>query len=42
MAMPLKKPTIMKIRLPDEVTAARAALSKNLPTIRASAVLYIC
>ena len=42
MAMPLKKPTIMKIRLPDEVTAARAASSRNLPTIRASAVLYIC
>ena len=30
----IKKPTIMKIRLPDEVTAARAASSRNLPTIR--------
>ena len=39
MAMPLRKPTSMKIRFPEELTAARASLPIKLPTIRVSAVL---
>ena len=38
-AIPLKKPTIRKIRLLDELTAARAAFPMKLPTIRESAAL---
>ena len=37
--IPLKKPTIRKIRLLDELTAARAAFPIKLPTISESAVL---
>lgn len=42
MAIPLIKPTIKKIRFPDELTAASALLPKKFPTIRESAVLYNC
>lgn len=42
MAMPLIKPTIRKIRFPDELTAASALLPRKFPTIRESAVLYNC
>ena len=42
MAVPLKKPTNKKVRLPVEVTAAKASLPKKLPTIKESAILYIC
>lgn len=38
-AIPLKKPTIRKIRLLEELTAARAAFPIKLPTIRESTVL---
>ena len=38
-ARPLKKPTIRKIRLPEELTAARALLPRKFPTIKESAVL---
>ena len=34
--------TIRKIRLPEELTAARASLPRKLPTISESAVLYSC
>lgn len=34
MAMPLIKPTIRKIRFPDELTAASALLPRKFPTIR--------
>ena len=37
--MPLRKPMSMKIRLPEELTAARAVLPRKLPTIRESMVL---
>ncbi|BFK07528.1 hypothetical protein F120042H4_04580 [Faecalimonas umbilicata] len=37
--IPLKKPTIRKMRLPEELTAARASLPRKFPTIRESAVL---
>jgi hypothetical protein len=33
MAMPLIKPTIRKIRFPDELTAASALLPRKFPTI---------
>ena len=42
MAMPLKNPTSIKIRLPDEVTAANAELSIKWPTMSASTALYSC
>ena len=42
MAIPLMKPTTRKIRLPEELTAARALLPKKFPTIREFAVLYNC
>lgn len=42
MAMPLIKPTIRKIRFPDELTAASALLPRKFPTMRESAVLYNC
>ena len=42
MAIPLKKPISKKIKLPEELTAARALLPKKFPTIKESAVLYIC
>ena len=41
-AIPLKRPTIRKIRLPEELTAASAELPRKFPTIRESAVLYSC
>ncbi len=42
MATPWKKPTSMKIKLPEELTAARAWSPRNFPTIRESKVLYNC
>ena len=42
MASPWKNPTSRKVRLPDELTAARASLPRKFPTIRESAVLYSC
>ena len=39
MAKPLRKPMNRKIRLPEELTAAKALLPKKLPTIRESTVL---
>ena len=39
MAGPLKKLIIKKTRVPEEVTAARASVPRNLPTMKASAVL---
>ena len=42
MDIPLRKPMSMKMRLPEELTAARALLPRKLPTMRESAVLYIC
>ena len=42
MDTPLRKPISMKMRLPEELTAARALLPRKLPTMRESAVLYIC
>ena len=41
-AIPLIKPTIRKIRLPEELTAASALLPRKFPTISESAVLYNC
>ena len=41
-ARPLNRPISMKIRLLEELTAARALLPRKLPTIRESTVLYIC
>lgn len=38
MAMPLIKPTIRKIRFPDELTAASALLPRKFPTIRETSV----
>ena len=38
-ARPLKKPTIMKMRFPEEETAARASLPRKFPTISESAAL---
>jgi hypothetical protein len=38
-AIPLKKPTRRKIRLPEELTAARALLPRKFPTMRESAML---
>ena len=38
----VEKPTIRKIRLPEELTAARASLPRKFPTMRESAVLYSC
>ena len=39
MAIPLKNPTIMKIRFPDELTAASALLPTKFPTIMESTAL---
>ncbi len=38
-AIPLKNPIIRKVRLPPELTAAKASLSAKFPTTQASAIL---
>ena len=40
--MPLKNPTSIKIREPDDDKAARASGPRKFPTIRVSAALYSC
>jgi len=39
MAPPVKKLTIRKMSVPDELTAAKASVPRCFPTIKASAVL---
>ena len=36
---PVKNPMIRKVRLPPELTAAKASLSAKFPTTQASAIL---
>ena len=42
MNRPIKKPVIIKMRLPLLATAASACLPTNLPTMTLSTVLYSC
>ena len=42
MDVPTKKLIIRNVRLPEELTAARASVPRKCPTIQVSAVLYSC